>query len=372
MTINAQRFESLRDDFNVPVTDFKSITDNDIQNSPMDMLNEAKENAKGLLEQLSQAQESIEGSLNSVTEGLMDGLSGAKDALAGALGGADLPSLQDVKNKLGEATRVTQNLFGTFTDLSKLPESMIGGFIDSIIPNDLPILGNAIRNLSKVCRNNALGGAMGFGGMQNAKCGGLGGSIGNCPPGPAANLLSGAGLGALNDLINAGKNILGKILALANIGFNANLCGVFGALTQELTDNSIIGMAAGILVNQQGLKNNIRAVTDISKTTIARGINVSHSFPMTIKNVTAGITSLGLNTKNDKFAAAEAYHGALEGLDPTWYGDTEADISRVSIGEVMSDSSSMVLCSRTPVFGNDAPPMSSQDAALAVMASMQA
>jgi hypothetical protein len=37
---------------------------------------------------------------------------------------------------------------------------MIGGFIDSIIPNDLPILGNAIRNLSKVCRNNALGGAM--------------------------------------------------------------------------------------------------------------------------------------------------------------------------------------------------------------------
>lgn len=379
MTIVAQRFEAMRTDLNVAVQDFKSIKDNGVFNAPLDMLKEARDNAKSLLEQLNSVKGQVSDFLDEKTGGLLGSaneiIDKEKSQIAGAIEGLKGSGFEmdGVKGILENATRVTEDLIGTFTDVSSLPDKLVNGFIDSIIPDGLGSVSNSLRSLTKICRNNALGASMGFGGLNNPKCDGLSAGVGNCPPGPALNLLSGVGLGALAGLIDVGKNLLGKILALANIGFGAGLCGVFTGLTQSITNNAVVGFAAGLLVNQQGLKNNIGAVRDVAKTTIARNINASAIFPGTIKNVTTGITDLGKNQKNDKLKSSESYFGSLKGLDENWNGTEESpDISRVFNSGVIRDSSKNMLNTRPAGSDVNSPPAMDRELATSIFMSNRA
>ena len=316
MTVPAVRFQSLNRDFNLPQTSFQSIRDSEILNAPLNAIKEGLESAKGLLTQL-------------------------KETAKGAM--------SKVKSVLDSVTRFTQNIFDMFVDIAKLPEALLNDLLQAILPDDFGRLGAALRGMTKICRNNALGSALGFGSLSPAKCGGMNLGFGNCPPNSAMTALGAAGVNSLNSLLKAASNVLAKILALGNIGFNANLCNIFAAITDGIGDLGILTSAAGILANQQGRKGNLGAVFDISKTVSAKGLNVGASFPETVKNITSGMKNLGGNVKNAAIAVGSSVVGSLEALDNKWLksGDGKNSIEKLANNQTFGSVTSMQLSSNS-------------------------
>ena len=120
MAIAAQRFDGFKTDFNTAVSDFKSIKDNIVLNSPVADLEGLIGEAKGLLDQL---KETGQDTLNDLKSQLPDGVGdfeGVKDLYKDAKG-----AMTAGKDMIADATRVTQDLVGTFTDLTKLPVSSL-------------------------------------------------------------------------------------------------------------------------------------------------------------------------------------------------------------------------------------------------------
>lgn len=328
MAISSQRFEGFKSDFNVAVADFKSFKENVVQNSPIAEIEGIIGEAKELLNQL---KESGQDALSSLKDQLPDGVGdfeGAKELYKDAKG-----ALASGKEMIADATRFTQDLVGTFTDLTKLPEKMVGDFINDIIPDEMSGLKNSISGLAKVCRNNALGGAMGLGSGLNPKlgCDGVGGSAGKCPPTKIGNMLSKSGIGAFKSLMGAIGNLVGKIMSLANLGFNANLCNIFAPLVESVTSSPVVATAAGLLINGQGAKGNFNAVRDVSKTVAAKGINVPSMFPNTIKNVTGGLNAAVTSAKEKGKQLFDNVTGTLAAVDKDWIGtDNNINISKLS------------------------------------------
>ena len=328
MAIPAQRFEGFKRDFNIAVTDFKSFKESIVQNSPIAEIEGIIGEAKELLNQL---KESGQDALSNLKDQLPDGVGdfeGAKELYKDASG-----ALATGKEMIADATRFTQDLVGTFTDLTKLPEKMVGDFINDIIPDELSGLKNSISGLAKVCRNNALGGAMGLGSGINPKlgCDGIGGSVGKCPPSKIGNMLSKSGIGAFKSLTGAVGNLVGKIMSLANLGFNADLCNIFAPLIESVTSSPVVATAAGLLINGQGAKGNFNAVRDISKTVVAKGINVPSMFPNAIKNVTGGLNSAVTTSKEKGKQLFDNVTGTLAAVDNEWIGtDNDINISKLS------------------------------------------
>ena len=316
MTVPAVRFESLSRDFNLPQTSFQSIRDSEILNAPLDAIKEGLESAKGLLSQLKET---------------------AKNAMS------------KVKGILDSVTRFTQNIFDMFADIAKLPEALLNEVLQALLPDDFGKLGAALRGMTKVCRDNALGSALGFGNLSPAKCGGMNLGFGNCPPNSAMTALGAAGVSGLNGLLKAASNVLAKVLALGNIGFNANLCNIFAAITEGIGDLGTLTSAAGILANQQGRKGNLGAVFDISKTVAAKGLNVGASFPETVKNITSGMKNLGGNVKNAAINVGASVMGSLEALDNNWLksGDGRDSIEKLANNQTFGSVTSMQLGSNS-------------------------
>lgn len=307
MAIPAKRFDSLTKDFNVASATFASIKDSGILNAPEEILADIASEAKGLVDQLKGLGEKF-----TEDSGLGELASEAKDMLSTVSGLSN-----DAMSTIKDATRFAQNVANTFTDLSKLPESIIGDLVDSLIPSELSGLSNALKNMTKTCRNNVLGSSLPFGRMSGIGCNGLNFGTDNCQKASAGVLGKGLASG-LNSALGAVNNMIGKILALGNLGFNAGLCGVLGSLLDGVTDKGILGTTLGVLANQQGLKGNLNAIFDISKNAAGVGVTVSNLFPKTAETILSGTKSLGLNFQNASLQALEGLESSLDVLQPDW------------------------------------------------------
>lgn len=304
MAIPAVRFDSLTKEYNIAATNFAAIYENNVLNSPE--VKDAKEAAQELMAQLKN---------NDVVE--------------------------VSKDILKSVTRVTQDVFGTFVDLAKLPETTLTGIIDDIFPSSTSSTKSLLKGMVKTCRNDALGRGLGLGIAFNLpKCNGFGIGIGKCPPNLSADILNKATGNFLNQPLKLLGNILKQIVSLGGLGFNANLCGVFAAITQGITDRNVLGAAAGILLNQEGVKGNIQAVFDISKS--LDNFPILSSFPKTISNIAGNfIKPLGA-FQNGIVALSGMTSAALGAIDESWDIsddgiDSVAELDDVSdgLGEIL-------------------------------------
>ena len=289
--VPAVRFQDLSKSFNVASTSFSSITDTAIMNAPEGKLFEITDAAKGMLDQLRE-----------VNQALND---------KGA----------EVQDLIKDATRLTKNVYDSFMDLSKLPEAKIGELINDIIPGDVKGVTNALKGMTKVCRNNALGAGLPFGKLQGAKCDGMNIGVNSCSSG-AGDVLGKSLASGFNSLLDSVGNLVGKIMSLANLGFNANLCKILGGLLEGVKSKSVIGSTLGMLANQQGLKGNFTAILDIGANAIGSGVNIGKLIPGTIGNIVSGVTSFGDNYQNGTAAAYERFDAALEGIDGERFTDS--------------------------------------------------
>lgn len=284
MTINAQRFKSIGADFNIASTNFNSLKLNEILNAP-------EKNFKDLLKE-------------------------GKD-LVGQIKGIEQKATSKVKGILTDITRITQGTYDTFVDLAKMPEAYVSGLIDEVFGDMNSSVKNLMKNMTKVCRNKALGSSLGIKGkLPNPKCGGMSIGTPGCSSSNATNLINQATLASLAQTQKLLNNALNQIVALGNIGFGANLCGVFGAITQGLTDSSIIGGAAGLLLNQQGMAGNLQAVFDISKN--LNDINIISDFPNTISNIAENVMVPFNNFQNDVFQMSDRITGSFGAINSAW------------------------------------------------------
>lgn len=306
MTIPAVRFENLTSDFNIASKSFSSIKDAAILNAPE-------------------------------VANIKDAISSAKDLIS-QLKELENEAVDETRDLIKNATRQVEDIYNTFVDITKLPGDFINEKLQEFFPEDLGQITNAIKNMTTVCRNNALGNSLGFGKLKPSDCGnGL--SIGNCPPSSAKNVLGKALTNGVNSIAGMAQNLLGKVMALANIGFNANLCGVFSAVMDTVSDLPVIGTAAALLGNQQGSKGNLNAVFDIAKTVAAKDINIAAIIPSTVSNIVAGVKSMDGVKQEEKQSIWASLQGSLETFDKNWLSSSDG-IS--SIEKIKASSKSVI------------------------------
>lgn len=316
MTIPAQRFSSLTSDFNVGSQSFQSLKDNEILNAPLNSFEDAMNSAKDLISQLKELEQDV---------------------------------LNPAKDLIQEATRVAQDFVSSFTDMAKLPESAIEGFLNDLFPGSMSGASNAFKNISKLCRNKALGSAAAFGKVPIPKCDGMNVGFGNCSPSQAANALGRAGINGMNSILDKARNALAAVLSLANAGYNANLCGVFAAVTDGITSIPLLTSSAGILANQQGGQGNLSAIFDIVKGVAGNGLNVAGVFPGTVEAIAKGVTSLGQNYQNDANTMGDSFLSSLEAIDQDWGGSLDGitSVAKVAASSVLPTIGSNLLKNKT-------------------------
>ncbi len=292
MAIPVKRWESLDKDFNVGVQDFSKIgkeiggTFNDAMASANDLAGEIK--------------------------GVLTDLKGVKD-----------DALNQAMDAIKEATRFADDVLGTFTDLTKIPEQVLDDVLKSILPSGSSSNASKLKSTIKTCRNNALGRGLGISNkLPSASCGGGKFRVGSCSANGAGtmklldDILGGNGL--LGQAQKAVGNALKKIVALASIGYGADLCGAFAAVTNGITDRGVLTKAAGGLLNSFGLDGNFKAVGDITKN--LSGLNIGALMPDTLKNVAQNIPMpLGFG-KNDVSHYGEMVSSVLGEIDDSWMG----------------------------------------------------
>lgn len=285
MSIPLKRFESLDSDFHVGVGDFMSEV-----NDSLGTLNIADDF-------ISEKNSEMEAAIGQLKKDILEAKA-VKDAVMGAANQA-----------ISDVTRFTKDLAQDITDMSMIPERYINGMIDDIF-GTTDGLGASMRGLVKTCRNQAMSRAgLGRNRFANPRCGGLSMSAGQCSSTGASGILSNATAGVFTRGFNAVNNLIKKILSLAGLGFNANLCNVLGPLLDtafgaagSLFDS--VASATGVktlitssLGSVQALMGNVSAVADVAKN--VAGLGVSSFLPSSVRNI--------VNMSSPSHAAAVRY-----------------------------------------------------------------
>lgn len=275
----AQRFESLSKSENLGLASLKDIKGSAVYNTVTNKLEEVSGELKGIV--------------SSLTQGIN-------------------PPLDDIKNKVEEGLRVTKDTFSTLRDLTNISPRDIENSISDMLP-DNPVLQNAFRQLSSQCRDNALGNIPNFRGFKdNASCGQPG--QGKCSSSQVSGLLSKLTGGAIGSIVQSLGSMLKSLMTLANLGYTAGLCKIFGALASSMPGGVIQKAAAGAMALAAG-RGNVTAVFDIAsgmKSSIP-----SLEIPSLVNRVTEGF-KIPASFNSSKDQLFDATMGTYSLVDPTF------------------------------------------------------
>jgi hypothetical protein len=287
--IASKRFDSLHTDFNVATETFASIKD-----ATKTTINSADEFAKEALSPLKDLVSQIKGLNQTASSAAMDSVKAA--------------------------TRFTDDMFGTFTDVAKIPEATLNSLLNDILPSGpgASATNKKLADTIRICRGNA---GRGLGLSSKVKlpnCDGLSFGVNNCSKTDTAGLLNSLLNSDLAKAVKAIESLLRKIVSLASMGFAAGLCGVFAAVVNGVSNKSVLTQAAGILLNAEGKSGNTQAVLDISKS--LSGINVVPSYANTTANIAENLTAPTSMAKNGVGVFTDKIHAAMEEVDKTYLG----------------------------------------------------
>lgn len=278
----AQRFQSYSRSENLGLTQLKGITSSEVYNTVVNKLAEVSEGLNDIVDSLTQ---------KIVPPG--------------------------IEEAIDDGVRAVKDVFTTIQDITKFDAKAIENEIAGMLP-DNPAIQNTFRQITAQCRNKALSQTPGFKKFKDKLSCGSG--SGACSSSQISGLLNKA-TGGLIDLVAKGINgILKAVMSLANMGYDAGLCKIFGALVNNLPGGVVQKAAAGLL-GVVGGQGNVTAVLDISA-------NMGRAIPsLEAKNLVGRITNnfktpkLFYNNEGEMFdGMMDAYDGIDPGYDRDEYG----------------------------------------------------
>lgn len=265
------------------------------------------------------------GVYNNVANQLKQTSSEVQSFLASATQGIT-PDLSSVLETRDNLVRQTRDVFSSIKDLTGLSQREIQTEIASFMPD--PVTRSAFENLSNQCKRRAQGLNPNFKKPKDKASCGKGGS---CSSSQVSGLLNKATGGLIGLIGKTFSEILKTLTALATLGFDANMCKIFGELIKGLDNNTVQKGAAFLLANQ-GLKGNTTAVLDIASSmgTGRTGIVPSLEIPGLVGMAVSNFTKP--NSYSDKLAGGwmDGYDTAMEEIQPGWRASDEDGIPSIA------------------------------------------
>jgi hypothetical protein len=182
-----------------------------------------------------------------------------------------------------------------------------------MLPAD-PVLQNAFRQLSTQCRDNALGTVPGFRGFQDKlNCGQPG--DGRCSSSQVSGFLDKFTGGAIGFIAKTLTSMLRSLTALANMGYTAGLCKIFGALASGMPGSVVQKAAASTMALAAG-RGNMNAIFDIAS---GMGSSIpSLEIPSLVGRVTQGFK---IPSNYESKGSSDLYEATMETyslIDPNY------------------------------------------------------
>ena len=285
MAISTQRFKFLDEETNLSISDLYTSGNTDILNSPM---NDLKDIDSNMEEFLQNAMQSVKSKL----------------------------PLDEVPGNF----RLSKDGLPDLTDISNLSQNDLISLALSMMP-DNPLAQGLFSQMSNKCRGRA-GGRRGSGrpyGQQNScngnqrqasqRCGSNGSS-------QFGSALSKYTNGAFQyDFLDLDGQLT-SITSLSSMGYNMNMCGVFGSLSQNVPYQDMLSKASGSLMGSLSSSNNILGMMDLANS--SANLKTKLFNPSTITSMLSSFVFPSEIKQRDNSSLANRYTGAMELFDSNW------------------------------------------------------
>lgn len=284
MAIPIKRFEFLDEQTNLAIADVYSESNTDILNSPM---NELKTMS------------------SDIEEFLGSGIQSAKDGLP----------LDTLPNDL----RISKDSLGNLADVGNLLPKDWTSLISSMLP-DNPLAQSDFSQMSSRCKQKA-GSRRGSGkpyGTANSCGAGSKPAKGSCGSsskqfGKAMNKATGGAF--TSDFLDL-DGLLSGVVGLSSMGYDMNLCNVFGSLATQIPNTDLLSKASGSLIGGLNSSGNVMGMLDLASSSTA--LNTKAYNPSTITGMLSGFNFPKEIKQSNNSNLAERFTGAMEIFDGKW------------------------------------------------------
>lgn len=343
MSIAAKRFEFLDKETNLAVAEFNKIDTNAIFNS---VNNEFKEISGEISSFISNFQGSLD--INGLVDDVKNKLSDSSKSLVSSLGLDGVStSIQDFLNS--DIVRDVKGLVGKVMDLGGIDnrglEKLMSGLTKGVGrgSGSGQQANNVLNQLARECKTGATGSSLGIGKPfdLSVACGSgdkRGGSS-KCSTSEVSNVINKLTDGEYNSTVSDLNAALKGLVALSKLGFDANLCGVFGALSQDM-DLGVKSRASSALLTMLVDEGNTDGILDLASSSV--GLNTVLEAPTALNKVLESFSIPDHVRENDFSNYGERVLGAIEIFKDNWNKSEFDDM--LSIGEFdrVNESFSMV------------------------------
>lgn len=294
MSILAQRFKFADAEADVAIADFKSITSSDLLNSPNLVVPDLTADMKSFLANNIQVPK------------------------------IDIPKLPDgLVRDIKGAVSFAKDLKGY---ASKELDGLLGGFIP-----DNPIAQSVFNKLTKDCKTKAANNFnLGKPYDKNINCNGKSrkGTGGGCSSGGFGDVINKLTGGTYKSTFTDLNSTLSSLVGLSKLGYDMNMCGVFGALGAGLSKD-LLSRASGSLLGSIGATKNVLGLFDLSGSSV--GLKTLQNNP---GGLTAALSGFKIPNEIKKFelsSLTDRVTGSAELLNPKWNSSTFDNMPSMSI-----------------------------------------
>jgi hypothetical protein len=321
MAIAAKRFTFLDNETNVATTDFSKADNTTILNSPN---NENKSITTELAAFIKKT------GPNPDIKSILKGIVGTNSSIPGRISKGASSNLLDTSSLLPK-------------DLDKLTTSMFSGNSSA---------SSAINQLPTTCRNK-VSGMSGYGRPYDptVNCNGNSqrSNYNSCNSSQYGNALNKITGGQYNSSYNDANSLLASLLGLSNLGYDMNMCGVFGSLSSSLGNGNtnLLSRASGAILGDLSSKGNTLGILDLANGSM--GLHTKLENPGGVSNALSSFSTPSVIKEKDYSVFSDRFMGSMETFDDKWNKSSvdnsvssrnissNKDLSKVFKGKVMDN-----------------------------------
>lgn len=336
MAIEERRFEAFDKEFNLATVDLTVIKDHEIINTASNSVKQISSAVSGALGSLKSAL-NIDGIKASIKQGMAAVTSIQKTIQSNIDAAKGL--YNDVLNS--ELVREVQGLYDSIMDLSKLDIGDIENALFDLFPDNHE-LRSLFNSIADNCKSKSFaGGGLGKPFDIDIGCGTKDGKDG-CTTANMANFLNSASGGAYASAYEDKNKLLEGLTKLSNIGYDVNLCGIFGGMIADAKydgKNDVLMRGASLILAQQAPKGNATAILDMSKSASTTKPHIQ--LPNVVELAATGFKADKTVSEKEYVNFSDRYVAALEALDPNWVKD-DGKVTSSKFGKVNNEFNEML------------------------------